>query len=345
MQPADIRDVALRAGVSVATVSNVLNRPGIVASDTRRRVQDAVDALGYVRNESARQLRMGHSRTIGLIVPDIANPFFTDVARGVEDTARAAGSLVIVCNTDDDPDKERRYLTLLAEQQVQGALSVLVRGAQRAAPLLRDRNVPVVLLDSTGVAGEQCSVAVHDVTGGRIAVQHLLDIGHRRVGLVGSGYAAHQVVDRVAGARQAISEAGLAPGALLSLPTSQLTVAGGTEAARQLLELPRRRRPTGLVCVNDLIALGVMHELLRAGLIVPADVAIVGYDDIGFAETAPIPLTSIRQPRQRLGARATELLLAEASGEEHQHQSVVFEPELVVRASSDTDARGAGGES
>lgn len=344
MQPVDIRDVARRAGVSVATVSNVLNRPDIVAAATRRRVREAVDALGYVRNESARQLRRGQSRTIGLIVPDIANPFFTDVARGVEDTARAAGSLVIVCNTDDDPDRERRYVTLLAEQQVQGALAVPVRGTHTAAPLLRDRNVPVVLLDSTDASGQLCSVAVDDVTGGRIAVQHLLDNGHRRIGLVGSGYEAHQVIDRVAGARQAVTEAGLAPDALLSMPTSQLNVAGGTDAARALLALSRRRRPTGLVCVNDLIALGVQHELLRAGLLVPDDVAIVGYDDIGFAETAAIPLTSVRQPRQRLGERATELLLAEAAGGDHQHQSVVFEPELIVRASSNTRARAASDE-
>jgi LacI family transcriptional regulator len=341
MPAAGIRDVAKLAGVSVATVSNVFNRPKIVAPETLRRVREAVDALGYVRNESARQLRMGQSRTIGLIVPDIANPFFTDIARGVEDTTSAAGSLVIVCNSDNDPEKERRYITLLAEQQVQGALTVPVRGARSAAPLLRERNVPVVILDKTDRTGKLCSVAVNDVAGGRLAMSHLLYNGHRRVGFVGAGVDVHQVVDRRDGALQAVTEAGLDPSQLVAFPTETLTVEGGTRAARNLLALPARRRPTALTCVNDLLALGLMHELLRSGLRVPDDVAIVGYDDIGFAEAAAVPLTSIRQPRHLLGQRAAQLLLDEATNDEHRHESVIFEPELIVRASSDYRRRGA----
>jgi DNA-binding LacI/PurR family transcriptional regulator len=339
MQAAGIRDVAKLAGVSVATVSNVFNRPQIVAPDTLQRVREAVESLGYVRNESARQLRMGQSRTIGLIVPDIANPFFTDMARGVEDTTSAAGSLVIVCNSDNDPEKERRYITLLAEQQVQGALTVPVRGAQSAAPLLRDRNVPVVILDKTDRSGKLCSVAVNDVAGGRLAMSHLLTNGHRRVGFVGTGHDVHQAVDREQGARQAVTESGLDPAQLVTFPTVGLTVEGGTRAAHDFLDLPGRRRPTALTCVNDLIAIGLLHELLRRGVRIPDDVAIVGYDDIDFAEAAAVPLTSIRQPRHLLGQRAAELLLEEASGQDHKHQTVVFEPELIIRGSSDFKRR------
>lgn len=341
MQPAGIRDVARRAGVSVATVSNVFNRPEVVASPTRQRVLDAVNALGYIRNESARHLRLGQSRTVGLIVPDIANPFFTDVARGVEDVVRAAGSLVIVCNTDDDREKERQYITLLAEEQVQGVLTVPVRGSRKAAPLLRDRNVPVVLLDSTDRSGSLCSVAVDDVTGGRIAVAHLLEQGHRRVGFIGSGYDARQVIDRLSGARTAMSGAGHDPQALITFAATALTIDGGVEAARAMLAMPLRRRPTGVACVNDLMAFGVMQELLRSGLRVPEDVAIVGYDDIGFAVAAAIPLSSVRQPRQRLGEHGAKLLLAEAAGNGHRHESVVFRPDLIVRASSDLRRRSA----
>jgi LacI family transcriptional regulator len=335
MQAAGIRDVAASAGVSVATVSNVFNRPNIVAPETRRRVTEAVAALGYVRNESARQLRMGQSRTIGLILPDITNPFFTDIARGVEDTTSAFGSLLIVCNSDNEPDKEKRYLTMLAEQHVQGALTVPVRGAVSSARLLQDRGIPVVLLDINDRSGKLCSVAVNDVAGGSLAMAHLLGNGHRRVGFVGTGHDVHQAVDREKGAREALEGAGLDPGALMTLATTDLNFAGGTDAARRLLKLPPRRRPTAVTCVNDLLAVGLLHELLRSGARVPDDVAIVGYDDIVFAEAAAVPLSSVRQPRHELGTRAAQLLLAEADGDRHHHKAVVFEPELIIRASSD----------
>ena len=169
-----IGDVARHAGVSVGTVSNVFNRPDLVADATLRRVEEAVDSLNYVRNESARQLRSGQSRTIGLIVPDVANPFFTDVAAGVEDVTSAAGVLVIVCNSDSGVEKEQRYLRMLAEHQVLGILHV--PAGQNGAPVRgRDRRVPLVLLDHTGPAPGACSVAVDDVSGGRLAVAHLLD--------------------------------------------------------------------------------------------------------------------------------------------------------------------------
>jgi LacI family transcriptional regulator len=262
------------------------------------------------------------------------------VARGVEDATSAAGALVIVCNSDDDPEKERRYLTMLAEQQVQGALIVPVRGSHAGSSILRDRNVPVVLLDSTDVTGTLCSASVNDVAGGRMAVAHLLAAGHRRVGFVGSGHAAQQVVDRGAGAAEAVAAAGLADRALLSVPASPHTVAAGAEAARLLLAVPARARPTAVFCANDLLALGVLHEMLRNGVRVPTEMAIVGYDDITFAEAAAVPLTSIRQPRQLLGQRAAELLLDETDSAGHVHKSVVFEPELVVRESSPGRSRG-----
>jgi LacI family transcriptional regulator len=333
---ARIRDVAERAGVSVGTVSNVLNRPDLVAVGTRQRVEEAVESLRYVRNEPARLLRSGQSRTVGLIVPDVANPFFTDVARGVEDVTSAAGILVIVCNSDSGVDKEARYLRMLAEHQVLGVLDVPA-GPSAAVRQLRDRDVPVVLLDYTGPARGRCSVSVNDIGGGQLAISHLLSTGHRRVSFVGHGSGpARQVADRLAGARAAMAAAGRDPDDLELLPTSSLTVQGGIEAARALLSLPRRRRPTGVACANDLLAIGMLQEVLRSGARVPQDVAIVGYDDIAFAAAAAIPLTSVRQPRNLLGRRGAELLLDEATNAQHRHTNVVFEPELIVRASTDS---------
>src|SRR3954464_8476400 len=184
---ASIRDVAVAAGVSVGTVSNVLNRPDTVAPATRERVQAAIAELGFVRNESARHLRAGRSRTIGLVVLDISNPFFTDVARGVEDVANAQGLAVILCNSDDRPAKEAAHLDVLAEQRVQGVLITPTAALSPNLEVLRGRGIPVVLVDRRATGPDQCSVAVDDVVGGQLAAEHLLERGHERIAFIGGG--------------------------------------------------------------------------------------------------------------------------------------------------------------
>jgi LacI family transcriptional regulator len=325
-----IRDVAGRAGVSVGTVSNVLNRPDTVSETTRQRVLDAIAALGFVRNESARHLRAGHSRTIGLVVLDIANPFFTDVARGVEEVANAEGLAVILCNSDDRPAKEAAHLDVLAEHAVQGVLITPTPELSPALAALRERGVPVVLVDRRAADGNQCSVAVDDVLGGRLAADHLIERGHRRIAFVGGDPDLPQVRERLQGVREVISE----EDALTVLSLDTLTVAGGREAGEQIIGMPATRRPTAAVCANDLLALGLLQEMVRHGVRVPEDLAIVGYDDIDFAAAAAVPLSSVRKPRSLLGRRATELLLDEARNPDHAHEQLLFEPQLVVRESS-----------
>ena len=328
-----IRDVAARAGVSVGTVSNVLNRSTVVAASTRERVQEAIDALGFVRNESARQLRAGKSRTIGLVVLDISNPFFTDVARGVEDAASKSGVSMVLCNSDDDPAKEARYLGLLAEQRVQGVL-IVPAGAKATRFGLSDRGIPMVLLDRRATGSAVCSVSVDDVGGGFMAMSHLLEQGHRRVAFVGGG-GTRQVVERYRGACQALEAQGMSPAELVRFGTQALNTTGGREAGREMVARPAQTRPTGVLCANDLLALGVIQEISAAGLRVGTDIAVVGYDDIDFAAVSAVPLSSVRQPRHALGYTAASLLLEEASDSTHRHQQVVFVPELVVRASSE----------
>ena len=331
--PVSIKNVAERAGVSVGTVSNYLNRPDAVSPTTRERVREAVEALGFVRNESARHLRAGRSRTVGLVVLDIANPFFTDVARGVEDAASEAGLSVILCNSDGDPVKESRYLDILAEQRVRGVLIVPADGERRRIDALRARGMPVVLLDRRATRSGQCSVSVDDVGGGRVAVEHLLGLGHTRVAFVGSGDA-RQVADRRRGAKEAMRSAGRDAAELRVVEMPGLNVAGGRAAGFEIAAAPRSARPTAVFCVNDLVALGVLQALTHEGIEVPGEVAIVGYDDIDFAAAAAVPLSSIRQPRQQLGRAAAQLLVEEAEQPGHRHRRVVFSPELVVRASS-----------
>jgi LacI family transcriptional regulator len=333
--PVSIREVAAHAGVSVATVSNVLNRPEIVAQSTRDRVHASIRELGFVRNESARQLRAGRSRTIGLVVLDVANPFFTDLARGVEDEANKAGYAVILCNSDDQERKERRYLELLEEHRVQGVLITPVAGAGSWLARLQRRGTPVVLVDSRSASRGQCSVAVDDVLGADLAVSHLLATGHERIAYLSGPSAIRQVADRYEGALRALRRAGRDAADLEIIEAGGLNVAAGQKAGADIAALPARTRPTAVFCANDLIALGVLQEMTRNRIRVPEDISIVGYDDIDFAAAAAVPLTSVRQPRQQLGHTAARLLLDEAAdGDAHQHRQVIFEPELVIRQST-----------
>ncbi|MDQ7907109.1 substrate-binding domain-containing protein, partial [Phytohabitans sp. ZYX-F-186] len=331
-----IRDVASHAGVSVGTVSNVLNRPDIVAPTTRTRVLAAITELGFVPNDAARQLRRGKGRTLGLVVLDVANPFFTDVAKGVEDTTGAAGMAVIFCNSDGNLTKENAYLDLLEEQRVQGVLITPIHDASTRLHQLRDRGVLVVLLDRRSRQPDICSVSVDDRLGGELAMRHLVESGHRRIAFVGGPHRLEQVHDRYHGAIQALTDAGLTEEEhLRRYDTPALTVTAGRDAAARILGQPKNTRATAIFCANDLLALGALQVLTRQQIRVPHDIALVGYDDIEFAAAAAVPLSSVRQPRQRLGQTAAELLLDEANNPQtHQHHQVIFEPELVVRESS-----------
>ncbi len=335
---AGMKDVASLAGVAVGTVSNVLNHPDLVRPLTRARVEAAMEELGFIPNGSARQLRAGRSRCLGLVVLDVTNPFFTEVARGVEDYAQAAGYAVILCNSDEADDKERRYLRVLEEQRVRGILITPVHGRAPELRRIRDRGTPVVLLDRPGSAG-QCSVAVDDRRGGEIAVSHLLELGHRRIALVNGPLAIRQCADRRRGALRAVERAGLDPAAVLAEVTvPAMNARAGAVAADELLGTglaSTGRKPTAVFCTNDMLALGLLRRLGQAGVTVPGDLAVVGYDDIEFAADAAVPLTSVRQPKYQLGRAAAELLLDEADRpDEHEHRRFVFKPELVARASS-----------
>jgi LacI family transcriptional regulator len=328
-----MKDVAARAGVSLGTVSNVLNRPDVVTEATRTRVLVAIEELGFVRNDSARQLRAGRSRTLAYVVLDVANPFFTDVERGVTEVAEDHDLAVFLCNTAQDLRRQNRLLDLLEQQRVEGVLITPVDAQDPALEHLASRGTPVVVVDGTWPG--HCSVSVDDVLGGDLAVTHLLDSGHRRIAFIGGPTSLRQVMDRLEGGRQAMTRVGADPDDLIVLETETLDVAHGRHAGSRLAGLPARRRPTAAFCANDLLALGLLQEATRLGIRVPEDLAIVGYDDIEFADAAAVPLSSVAQPRNLLGRTATELLLEEArTGAAHEHRQVSYPPELVVRAST-----------
>jgi LacI family transcriptional regulator, galactose operon repressor len=340
-----IREVAKRAGVSVGTVSNVLNRPDLVAEATRTRVRSVIDELGFIRNESARRLRQGpadaghrsaRTRTLGVVVADLGDPGFTEVARGAEAAMNADGVAAIWCMSDRSADRESRYLDLLAEQRASGVLITPMNLTAGQIAHLRERGMSIVLIDRA-LPG-LCSARVDHVAGGEIVVSHLLSRGHHRIALVTGAPELDPGRDRRLGAERTLRKATAwerhgTPGELLHLPRPARTAAEGQLAARRLLERPTP--PSAVFCGNDLLAIGMVNELLRLGVKIPGEVAVVGYDDIELAGAAVVPLTTVRQPRYELGWAAAELALTEtAEGEEHQHRRVVLTPELVIREST-----------
>jgi LacI family transcriptional regulator len=326
-----IFDVAQEAGVSTATVSHVLNRPELVSAKTKERVEEVIARLGFVRNASARQLSDGHSRALGLAILE-ANPFNTEIQRGVEDAVKEAGYVVIVCTSANALEREGENLRLLEEQRVAGVLITPVASAKPIVERLRARGTPVVLVDHRG-GRSTCSVSVDDIAGGGLAANHLVELGHERIGVISGPQSIQPNAERRSGFLQSLASSGVSVPNELDLITEILRVEDGEAAGAFLLDRPKP--PSAVFCGNDLLAIGFLRAAITRGLRVPEDVAIVGYDDVVFAELASVPLTSVRQPIYDLGYTAAQLLLREASeGSNHRHTRRIFKPELVVREST-----------
>jgi LacI family transcriptional regulator len=329
-----MRDVADRAGVSLGTVSNVLNKPDLVAAATRQRVMAAIDEIGFVRNDAARQLRGGSAQAIGLVTLDIDNPFFTEVARGVEAAAEEANLMLFLCSSAGSLERENKQLRLLEEQRVAGILmSPIERTPSKNVRDIHDRGTPVVLLDRHRSTRQWCSVAVNDTRGARLVAEHLIELGHERVALLNGPINLKPCWERRESFVATLSEHGLEIAAEHDVEAPAMTIEAGAEAAARLFDA--KRLPTAVFCTNDLLALGAERAALSRGLRIPGRVGIVGYDDIQFAETSLVPLTTVRNPAFELGYEATRLLIDEATNSEvHKHRRLLLEPELVVRSST-----------
>ncbi|NTW41427.1 MAG: LacI family transcriptional regulator [Cellulomonadaceae bacterium] len=333
-----ITDVARLAGVAVGTVSNVLNRPDVVAPATRERVLAAIADLSFVPNGVARQLRAGTITTVGAILLDIRNPFFTEVARGVEDRLTLDDHTLMLASSDDDPLREAKYLRLFEEHGVVGLLVVPVSADHALLTQVHSRGVKVVLLDVPSSHEGISSVSVDDVAGGAMAAEHLLGRGHRALTFLNGPHTIRQCADRRAGVDAAVLAAGLDPAEVVHEVTlSTLDASGGDRAMRALLDATDGVPPAAVFCVNDLVAVGVQRVLRSlGGTALLERTAVIGYDDIDIASELAVPLTSVRQPTHEMGYRAADLLLDRVVDAPAEH--VVFQPELVVRASSSATA-------
>ena len=334
MSASSVRDVALRAGVSVGTVSNVLNHPEKVSPASVERVQRAIDELGFIRNDAARQLRNGRSRTIGMVVLDVRNPFFTDLARGAEDEAAESGLTVTLGNSDENPQREATYLDLFEQQRVYGVVISAYADITERLTRLKQRGIPAVLVDRSSADGGFSSVSVDDLAGGTLAVEHLISLGRTRLAFVGGPMGIRQVADRLEGARAAV--AAHPDVSLEVIEIDALSVIAGRAAGAGIVARAAAERPDAIFAANDLVSMGLLQAFAMQGadVAVPGQIALIGYDDIDFASAAVVPLSSIRQPSALIGKTAVEILLAEAEDASAPPQQVVFQPELVVRAST-----------
>lgn len=330
-------DIAKRAGVAPITVSRVINNSGYVSKPTRERVETAVKELGYVPNTIARGLRSKRTHTLALIVTDITNPYFTSMARGVEDVAGASNYTVIYCNTDESETKEEKYANMLAQRQVDGVLLVPSCGNATTIKFLESNGIDVVVLDRR-ISGVRSDIVCSDSeNGANRLVKLLIGLGHKRIAIIAGQKDVSTSFDRVAGYQQALTEAGLIKNELIYY--GAFNEQSGYELTNQaMMQSPK---PTAIFGANNFIAIGIIKALHDLKLDVPKDVSVVGFDDLPESMFMKPFLTVARQRAYEMGRLATELLLKRISGElPEEHREIILPVEVVVRESSGPNRKG-----
>lgn len=321
-----IKDVAQRAGVSAATVSRVLNGVSTVKPDARERVLEAVAEVGYRPNRLASNLRRQKAATLGVVISDIENPHFTAMVRAVEDAAYGRGYRVLLCNTDEQQDKQRAYLEVLADERVHGAIVATSNPAGEELSRLLDLDIPVVAFDRR-IADPRAGAVVADNFGGVYqATHHLINLGHQRIGFVGGPASVETGGERLKGYQLAMLEAGLEPTAA----DGGFRIFGGAEASRLLLE---DAGTTALLVANNLMTIGVLEVIRERRIRIPGELAIVAVDDPFWAALTDPPLTTVAQPVKEMADRAVGMLLAGLDEAREVREEAVFDMELRIRGS------------
>ncbi|MGE4482409.1 LacI family DNA-binding transcriptional regulator [Acidocella sp.] len=310
-----MKDVAERAGVALSTVSYVLNDSGPVADDRRARVLEAVRALGYLPNESARNLKRRNVATVGLVVPDLVNQYFAMIAEGVEQAASEKDVLVVFCTPEASGEVESWNSRLLRSQRVDGLIYLSGADTRMESLVELTRVGPVVLVDEKLLGFGLPCVVSQNRRGAREIAAHLTSLGHERMAILGGPPELWTAEQRLSGYREAIAAAGLDPDAVPVL-TGDYRMESGEQLAAEALSPPSGERPTALICANDLMAIGALSYCRRIGLRVPEDVSVVGFDDLPLASLLTPSLTTVRQPARELGVEAVKLLLSLVDGAE-----------------------------
>ncbi len=326
-----IKDIAREVGVSPSTVSRALSNSPLISQATKERVHTVAKRLGYERNELARALVKGASEAIGLVVPDITNPFFADIARGVSEVAHAFGYGVILCNTAESLERGLNYIRLLRRKRVDG---LIITNAVRNDPMakqLTSSKTPFILVSQLWNGIDTPYVAGDDHYGARQAVEHLIALGHTKIGFIGGPAAVQSSNDRMETYRRVLQEHGITPQEEW-IRYADFTQRAGREAGRRMLSLTVR--PTAIFAANDVTALGVLEAAEDLGLSVPKDLSLVGYDDIGYASLPRIQLTTVAQPAFEMGKIATDWLISVIEGRQRKFIHRVLKPHLVIRCTT-----------
>jgi DNA-binding LacI/PurR family transcriptional regulator len=330
-RPATIKDVATHAGVSVATVSAVLNANKYVSPELAQRVRASIEMLGYERNSFAQSLKTRTSHTIALVISDIMNPFFSHIVRGVEDVASQHNYALVVGNTDENPQKEKNYIRLLESKRVDGLILTATSGNHTSLRSLPLQKLPLVSLDRSLFEWGIDSVLIDNVSGARKVVEHLIQLGHRHIGIITGIAGITTTEERLLGYKQALKAHNIAvDSSLIAEANSRLD--GGTHAAMQLLtQTPVR--PTAIFTMNGLLAIGTLQGLKDLGLRCPEDIALVTFDDFSWSSVLRPYLTVVRQPTYEIGQKAAQLLFERMEKRNASPQEVRLQTNLIIRES------------
>jgi len=329
-RPASIKDIARLAGVSHSTVSRALHNSPLVQSETLEAIQRIARDVGYRASAVARGLVTRKTRTIGVVVTTVTDPWVGEVLSAIELAANDHGYAVFLADSNADPAREKSVVQSFAERRVDGIVVTSSRVGALHTPMLSELMVPIVLINNQHPGEFVHSVMIENLQASRTATGHLTGLGHRRIGYVGDRFGHHSDAERFAGYREALEAAG-APFLPELVVHGDGKPEGGTAAVNQLLDLPEP--PTAVFCYNDMTALGALRAIRGRGLGVPADISLVGFDDLFFASYTQPPLTTVRQPRRKMGRMALESLLKLMSGKEPA-ETIKVPAELIVREST-----------
>ncbi|MCM3537815.1 LacI family DNA-binding transcriptional regulator [Priestia endophytica] len=324
-----IRSVAEEAGVSIGTVSKVINDSGKISEKTRKKVFQAMQKLNYKPDAAAASLRGKRTKLIGLLVPDISNPFYAGIARSIEDRSHEVGLNVMLCSTDNNTEKEKNYLALLTSQRVDG---LVVASAFRSTVLLQEtieQGIPSVLIASEIPQLSINTVTVDDYKGGYLATSHLLDLGHKDIAIIYENVRSNE--PRLAAYRDSMREAGIDVKPEYIMKT-EATILKGYECAKKLLLL--EEKPTAIFACNDLLAAGVIQAAKELELDLPRELSVVGFDNTVLSTTTAPMLTTVSQPIKQMGAKVVNLLLQEMEESKGYKERLLMAPELIVRQST-----------
>jgi LacI family transcriptional regulator len=324
-----LRDVAKQANVSLGTVSNVLNRPTQVSEHTRKKVREAIDMLGFIPNSNTAESNR-NSKIVGLILPLAQNPFYDELAQGIEDSLSKSGYRVLIGYSREDEAIELQLLTSMSEANFRGIIVTPVGPKNQVFEKFIDRNVRVSYLSQTDEEPDQCSVSIDQVRGGYIGIEYLVKLGHKKVLWVSGPDHHHQSNQRFVGITQAAQQFGIEVD-VITAPS--LDFLSGEQMAPMIIA--RGPLPDAIFAGNDALALGIMNYLHKVGIPVPGQISVLGYDNVSYAESALVPLTTVSQTPYQLGWSMGVQMLAEfEASADHVHQHVVFQPQIVERAST-----------